>query len=332
MTSPEDPWRVLQPSSKAGELSARRVSEREKWGFYWAMDSRERCMLILRQEGGGLGQSELPHLNGIDLTHEYTAGKASLVWSLTDPRLRDIFHDLCLDIVNVAGKSIQAPHAIATAISQTWRWHHLLRGGSKALLTEDQQKGLIGELLVLELHLLPRAGPARALDAWGGPLGAAQDFTLGQIGIESKARSSHMAGTVPISSEFQLDDARLARLFLHIAVVNRAEAETNGAYTLSDVVARVRQHIAAVSSDCLPLYDGLLAAAGFRYGDDYSAFPWTGGEHAIYDTSHVNFPRITPTMLPDSVKNVRYEISLTAHAACVVGPDTVDAVLAGSEQ
>ena len=67
---------------------------------------------------------------------------------------------------------------MSAALSRTWRWHHLLRGGRGTLLSPEEQKGLLGELFVLERLLLPRMDASSAVTAWRGPLGAPKDFEI----------------------------------------------------------------------------------------------------------------------------------------------------------
>ena len=77
---------------------------------------------------------------------------------------------------------------MSAALSRTWRWHHLLRGGRGTLLSPEEQKGLLGELFVLERLLLPRMDASSAVTAWRGPLGAPKDFEAARVAIEAKAR------------------------------------------------------------------------------------------------------------------------------------------------
>jgi hypothetical protein len=136
--------------------------------------------------------------------------------------LRDIFFQLCIDIMGSAARAESEAEALSTTVARTWRWHHLLRGGSSGLLSPEQQKGLIGELLVLEKDLLPVLSPAEAIAGWRGPLGAAKDFLIGKVAIESKALGRSTSPAVLVNSEFQLDETVVKRLFLHISVLDPA--------------------------------------------------------------------------------------------------------------
>ena len=87
---------------------------------------------------------------------------------------------------------------------RTWRWHHLLRGGGSTLCYRlEEQKGLLGELLVLERPFCClTSGASTAVAAWRGPLGSPKDFEIGRVAIEVKARrGGAIARHVAITSE-----------------------------------------------------------------------------------------------------------------------------------
>ena len=129
------------------------------------------------------------------LNDEGIASPAGKFWSkngihfiLRNSNQRDIFQTLCLDIISAAARAESEAQAVSAALMRTWRWHHLLRGGRGSLLSPEEQKGLLGELLVLERILLPRMDAASAVTAWRGPLGAPKDFEIARVAIEAKTR------------------------------------------------------------------------------------------------------------------------------------------------
>jgi hypothetical protein len=197
------------------------------------------------------------------------------------------------------------------------------------MLSPEEQKGLIGELIVLERYLVAALSPVDAIACWRGPLGAAKDFVVGSTAVESKARSTATAALIPISSEFQLDDSGFGALFLHLSVLDAADAEdANGsAVSLTDVVVRVKECIKPGGDNAVERYDALLMAAGFRYEDDYSANRWQGGERSIYQVSS-SFPRLIPANLPSAVRSVKYVLAVGECVAYLVKPETLTSAIA----
>jgi hypothetical protein len=326
----DHPWRSLGIPKNPTEISARRMSEAIRWDFYWARDHEGRSLLVLRHDPAASPHDRLPRLKGVEvfLQPDAASGRQNLALRLLDPTLRDLFERLCVDIVDSTAMCASEIEAVGIALARTWRWHHLLRGGAGGLLSSDEQIGLIGELLVLERYLLPATSAQAALGAWRGPLGEAKDFVLGATAIESKAYGASKATSVHVSSEFQLDDTNTPSLFLHLSVFDSAEKEDDG-FTLTDIALRVRNRVRAEGRHAREVFDGLMAAAGFRYEDDYSHARWQGGERAIFRV-HDNFPRLTPANTPAGITNVRYVLSVAVCGAFIVDPAALQAALRGT--
>ena len=324
----DNPWSQLASPDSPNAVSARRADADNRWDFYWAKDRDHRCLLVLRFSGDTTSVGRLPRLKGVDVFVESPLGatKRSLVLRLMDGTLRDIFQKLCLDIMSSAAPATSEHEAVAVAVARTWRWHHLLRGGGGGLLTGEEQKGLIGELLVLEKYLMPTFSPAAALGAWRGPLDAAKDFTIGQIAIESKARGTANASEVRISSEQQLDETGLDALFLHVSVLDGVEGDHPDGLTVTDVAQRVRDRLVQADPHAGDKYDALLASAGFSFDDDYSGTKWSGGERGVYQVKD-DFPRLVVGAIPSAASRVEYSLSLSTCGEYLVSPAVLEAAL-----
>jgi hypothetical protein len=327
----EDPWSSLSSPDHAGAVSARRVDADDPWDFYWATDKERRCLLVLRHDLGLVKTQRLPRLRGVEVFTDAQPGeKCSLVLRLTDGALRDIFYRLCLDIIASAEGATTEQEAVATAIARTWRWHHLLRGGSSRTLSPEEQKGLIGELLVLERYFIACFSAASAMDAWRGPLDAPMDFLHRGIAVESKARGTASAASVRISSEYQLDEATVEKLFLHLCVLDPVDGDNADGFTVTDVASRVRLNLKDEDTFILDHYDALLAAAGFNFEDDYSMTRWMGNERGIYEV-RASFPRLNTHSIPAGISGLRYSLSLSECGEFLITPALLEAALRGGE-
>jgi hypothetical protein len=192
-----------------------------------------------------------------------------------------------------------------------------------------EQLGLLGELLILEKYVLALFPASESLSFWLGPLGAPQDFIIRRIGIESKARGARDSTHVRINSAYQLDDSRISKLFLHLCVFESVQQDFIGdSFTLTEVVTRLREESFNSNEVIREKYDALMAAAGFRYEDDYSAFRWIGGERSIY-TVDADFPKLTPAGLPAAITDVQYDLSLTECSNYLISPEALATVLTG---
>ena len=308
----DDPWEEIEASPEASQINARRIpgAGSTAWGLYWAVDAQRHCLLILRRGSGSRHSQRLPRLRGLSVEASPTEDGSGerVIIRLTDGEQREVFHRFCVDIVQATRVAKSADEAIERFLARTWRWHRLLRSGQDGRLSEDEQKGLIGELRVIERYLLGVIEARDAVDGWAGPLGSPKDFQFGLVGIEAKARSPQRA-EVRISSAHQLDSAGTDRLFLSVIEVAAALDESATALTITDVAARVSNRIAALDMSATIVFEERLAATGFDWDEDYSDKHWSIGDEVLYEVAD-GFPRITPSMVPAAVDDVRYSISL----------------------
>ena len=310
--STDDPWKNIEPPHKNAGINARRISDvgSYAWGLYWALDSQCHCLLILQHSSEYSSSRRLPKLRGLRVEAQPTENQSGgrLIIRLTDGEQREVFHHFCRDIVDSTRISHSEAEAIERFLVRTWRWHRLLRKGSDDRLTQEEQKGLTGELYVLEHYLIPTIAPIDAVLAWTGPVGGKKDFLVGRTGIEAKTKSFHVH-SVRISSAEQLDTFETTRLFLHVIEVSLAPSNS-GSITVADVASRVREKIASLDISAAIRFEEYLNAAGFDWNDDYSDNPLLIGNASLFEVRE-EFPRITPKMFLAGVENVRYAIDLS---------------------
>ena len=327
----DDPWsRIDRPPAGSSRINARRVAPETPWNLYWAVDSDRNVLLIL-QHGGGIARPQrLPRFRGLRVeTQPADAGTGErIVIRLTDREQRDIFLRFCRDIVEATALAKTEEQAVARFLARTWRWHRLLQGSRDSRLGDEEQKGLIGELLVLERHLLPVLGAVDAVRCWTGPLGTHQDFEISRVRVEAKARSS--TPRVIISSEHQLESASADTLFLHVTEMAISTEDAAGAVTVTEVASRIRALMAGQDMAAVELFEDRLEAAGFDWTDDYSDKRWLVGGESIYEVRE-GFPRITPATVPRGAGEVRYTISLPDCEAFRVVAATLVTAVSGAD-
>ena len=327
----DDPWTGIDPPTEHTRINARRIPDTgsQAWGLYWALDSQHQCLLILQHGPEYRHSRRLPELRGLlveVLPTEDRAGQR-LIMRLTDAEQREVFHRFCTDIVDATRASRSEAEAVERFLVRTWRWHRLLRSGFDGRLSREEQKGLVGELCVLERELIPAIGPRDAVRTWTGPEGAPKDFQVGCIGIEAKTRSPHVP-TVWISSAEQLEIAGATRLFLHVTEVSRSPGNS-AAVTITDVASRVRHTIAALDMSTAIWFEDRLYAAGFDWDDDYSDNPLLIGDVSLFEVLE-GFPRITPQVYPPGVEDVQYAVTLSRCESFRVDATALARAISGS--
>ena len=327
----DNPWREIETPKEAAGFNARRIPDvgSSAWGLYWGVDRHRHCLLILQHDAGRRPTHRLPTLRGLRVeTHATGDGRETLlVLRLTAGEHRDLFYRLCDDIVKATRVADSGEEALERVVVRTWRWHRLLRGGRDGRLSREEQKGLIGELRVLEQLLLPAVGAGDAVRSWVGPLGEARDFRIGLVGVEAKARAP-LAPTVRISSPEQLDSTDTSRLFLHVTDVAAGTEDSDSAWTVTDAVRRTRNAIVDRDMSAVGEFEDRVLAVGFDWADDYSDHPWTVAGVSSYEVVE-GFPRLTPSDIPGGVGDVRYGIVLAQCEDFRVGAQDLNSAIVG---
>ncbi len=311
MTNKSDPWESLSPPVQATEVSARRVDHEPQWDLYWALDTSSNCLLILQHAPEYHPKNRLPRLRGLEIEIKVQpAGEPKLlIIRLKDNDQRDIFHLLCLDIIAATRLARSEEDAIERFLTRTWRWHRLLRNGRSDKLSDEEQKGLIGELQLIRQHLFPSIGIEAGIKSWTGPFGTPKDFEVGRVCIESKARRGAARPFVTISTEHQLDTDGIDALFLYVLEVTGTSLSDPKGLTVTEVSRSVLEEIQQCSASVVELFEERLSATGFNWEDDYSQKKWLIGSECLFEVVG-KFPRITPRMYPSGTTDVRYSISL----------------------
>ncbi|MCB8889464.1 PD-(D/E)XK motif protein [Vreelandella malpeensis] len=306
----------VQPWNGLGVNEARRVDKCGRHDFFWAVVENDNVALALALPEDAEKVLQLPKIKSLDISYRKLGERDALLVVLRDPEQADLFASLCKDIMSAGEQGETSSDALDRSVRRTLRWHHLLRGGSSERLSVDEQRGLLGELHVLQL-LCAEIGTEAAIVAWRGPEGGAKDFELHGMCIEVKSRRGAARPQVQISSADQLADVASADVFLLVYDVDAA-IKPEG-MTLSDHVHEVELIFKSATLTAYDTWERLLAAAGFDWAHDYSDRRWTVGKRVTFLVEE-GFPRI-PTPLPMGVLNVKYSVALNACAEFKVEDD-----------
>ena len=305
MIQSNTPWSGLE----AGKVDTRRVSASARWNWFWAVMPRADVTLVLQLADLPNPVPDLPKLRNLEIRFQTLPGGPILYLRLKDIAQLELFETLCRDVMAAGELAETEAEALERAIGRTFRWHYLLRGGKHEVLSEEAQKGLIGEIEVLKLAI-SMLGPQPALTGWAGPLGSPKDFEFRSDCIEVKARRGAAQPFVKIANEYQLADLPGRRLWLAVLAVD--EVSTPHGRTLTDFVSEVTTLLEQSQPSAITDWDLHLADAGFDMLHDYSAWRWIASAPDFYAVID-GFPRITAPM-PLGVSSVSYALALAACA------------------
>ncbi len=314
---PLDPWEKLEPDE------AKRVDVGGRFDFFWVVLECGMPGLMLRLPFLPHPLPRLPKLKNLVTSFRPVSGGSAFVLGLKERSQVEIFETLCRDVVAAGEAGEDRNEALSRALQRTRRWHHLLRGGRRAGLTVEEQRGLVGELAFLR-ELVSAFGPETAIEAWTGPTGSAKDFEIIGTCVEVKARRVAAKPFIAISTEDQLADVEGSRLCLR--VVNVASAVLPEGQSLHDHV-RMTAELFKDDGGAFEAWEEALYSTGYDQENAYDDRRWQLGAATDYDVVK-DFPRISSPLLP-GVENVRYSISLDACESFKLEGELIDVIQNG---
>jgi hypothetical protein len=250
--------------------------------------------------------ARIPKCRGVRLIHEVTTSvprRTILRVMLEDSRLLEIFAILSADLVDAVRSEASPGAALRRCIDRLSMWQGLFERPPAEGLTEEAQRGLFGELAVLET-VLGVLGTLEAVTAWTGPDPSNQDFVHRGVALEVKTSLAKRHARLAIANERQLDERPHSLLVL---VYARLDESVAGGLTLPALVercrARLRDDISAAR-----LFDDRLVAAGYLdvHAELYRS-SWLVSAMRFFSVRG-DFPRLTDANLPPGVGDIRYSI------------------------
>lgn len=266
--------------------------------------------LLIDVDLSGTNVGDLPTGRGIDLRWVPTArGGQVLELILSQPAFADLFDALVTDVAGAAAGGIDQHDAAVRVAARVRRWQTFLRETSAGLPAE-RQRGLYGELYFLRRVLLGTVPAGTAVEAWVGPLAAAQDFAFGATAVEVKTTIANQHQVLRIASERQLDTTALTNLAVfHLSVDGREGAGQTLPELVEELRARVRDTGGA------DLFEDRLFSGG--YLDVHAPLYRTG--YTVRDANIFligeTFPRLVEADCPSGVGDVTYSIAVSALTA-----------------
>lgn len=246
-----------------------------------------------------------------------------LIIMLQENDLSDVFIMFIDDVV----KSIfpvKTPEDALLKISQRVAyWKRLFAKFTGGLLTPQQQRGLYGELLIME-HLLEETGnPFKVLESWQAPTGTNQDFYFGDTAIEVKTTKSNNP-SIKIANEFQLESFIFTNLF--IAFIRLMELPM-GEYTLLNKINKIR-NILNTYPILINDFNLKLSYLGISsdFESEYNKTSYNIKNIKYYRVTE-DFPRIISSMVDKAVSHISYEISPAACSDFEISPKSVFKVI-----
>ena len=232
------------------------------------------------------------------------SGVYSLQFSLQYLSFSEMFTLLCWDLMDNSDLETGAINAL---VERYKKWQKLLQKASVSLLSNNEIKGLIGELLFLSQYI-ELYGEEKSILGWLGPDGADQDYIFPDCWFEIKA-TTISANEVGISSLQQLertDNGRLVVYFMDKTSPNDPTA-CSLASVISEIDTKLKSQKMRDKFWCKKKKKGCLKYQIERYYEP----KYRISENRIYNVA-ISFPRLSRANVPPEVTTVKYSLSLAA--------------------
>ncbi len=303
------PWDNIQIPSN--DYNVRLAAGSGKIPVYWGRDDDNHCLLIIELAGDHTEryrENVLPvHGMRIDLRHDPASPERQrLILTLERQTDRDIFSGLCQTLIGTLSPVSEPAVALEVVLEHLRRWKTFLSGRNTRVLSQEEIRGLFGELHFLRsLYRSGKFSETSSVNAWCGPEGTHHDFIFGDIAVEIKTLSGRERNSVKITSEDQLEIMDGA-LFLEVYRLNDLP-ESPDALSLNALVNLILEELG--NTEATEQFQLKLTEAGYIQIPDYDSPNLVVTGRIVYQVTE-QFPRLIRSWLPEGVFKVTYELKL----------------------
>lgn len=239
---------------------------------------------------------------------ERNNSKKFLLILLLNKQHKDIFSTLCEDLIFGVSDVTTENTLVEKLLERLAKWQSLFEKVGKQGLSDEAQRGLYGEVYFLRIFLNNKSDKNYCLKSWLGPEKSVQDFQFSNWAVEVKTTHGNNHQKIHITSERQLDDDIIEKIFLYHLSLDIRVGNGESLNFLIDEVSEMLNSTTMASN----LFKLKLLESGFYdvHKPLYEEQGYTIRQENIYRVSG-NFPRITENQIPIGVGDVRYSIVLS---------------------
>jgi len=274
----------------------------------WAVNQAGQYLLVaLFNEIKNPSVFEFPKLNGFEIV---ITDQNLLVMTLSNKEQWEMFFSICSDLIASTRPCDNHDEAMQTLIRRLRGWQIHLSSKKPKILSDEKIRGLIAELLFLDLHLFPYFELTESVDFWTGPEGSSQDFNIKSTVVEVKSQLGEKPSSVRISSTDQLCP-ELPELYLHVVVLGKSDEKTTGSFNLSSLILRIKKELLDSLPSSIERFNELLLSVGFMEHSEYEKKNFILLNEKTYKVVE-GFPRICTKDVPAGLDQVRYNLNLVS--------------------
>lgn len=239
---------------------------------------------------------------------ERDKSKKLLLILLLNKQHKDIFSTLCEDLIFGVSDVTSEQTLVEKLSERLAKWQSLFEKVGKQGLSDEAQRGLYGEIYFLRFFLNNTSDKNYCLKSWLGPEKSIQDFQYSNWTVEVKTTHGNNHQKIHITSERQLDDSIIEKIFLYHLSLDIKAGNGESLNSLIDKVLGVLKDSTTASN----LFKLKLLESEYyeTHRPLYEERGYTIRQENLYRVTG-NFPRITENQIPIGVGDVRYSIVLS---------------------
>jgi hypothetical protein len=242
------------------------------------------------------------------LPDERDKTKKFLLILLLNKQHKDIFSTLCEDLIFGVSEVSSEQILVEKLLERLSKWQSLFEKVGKQGLSDEAQRGLYGEIYFLRFFLNNASDKNYCLKSWLGPEKSIQDFQYSNWAVEVKTTHGNNHQKIHITSERQLDDSIIEKIFLFHLSLDIRVGNGESLNSLIDEISEVLKENTMANN----LFKLKLLESGYYeiHRPLYEERGYTIRQENLYRV-YGNFPRITENQIPNGVGDVKYSIVLS---------------------
>ncbi len=302
----EGPWAGIVVD--AGNWVGRRVRSAHPLAPFWAKHPSGAVGMVIQDVPDSSVPEEMPNVRGIALAVQDMSGELiTLTMFLQIPEDRAVFARLCEDVVDYSGGATNAIEAGKRIFSRLRRWQSLLGKGRVEGMSEEEARGLYGEVWTIRERIFPMIGKRAGMAAWTALRDYPQDFAFAGGLLEIKTRLVGSRDRVWISSLEQLDSSSLLTLLVHDLVPSIDDPEIPSLNSMVSELIDTAAELSAESADMLRL---VLNEKGWHPIPHYDHCKYVVTATRAFDVRE-GFPRIRRSLIDRRIDETTYSLELS---------------------
>ena len=314
MTKIENIWVDLEgESSNHSGLLYKRYSAEVLPDVFIALKAPEkiRCIAFRISVEYPFDETQWNKLKDIKIemfTEERDSSKKFFLILLLNNQHKDIFSTLCEDLIFEVSEVSTEQILVEKLLQRIAKWQSLFEKLGIQGLSEEAQRGLYGEIYFLRFFINNLTDQYYCIKTWLGPEKSIQDFQYSNWAVEVKTTHGNNHQKIHISSERQLDDSIIEKIFLyHLSL----DVRVGNGETLNTLIDEVSEFLNE-NSLAYNLFKLKLLESGYYeiHKPLYDEKGYTIRQENLYRVSG-KFPRITENQIPIGVGDVKYTIVLS---------------------